>query len=108
LRIAAIFSGFDIIIDDGSHASWHQQLTLRTLFPRLEKGGLYIIEDLHYQPPGIEALYPGTRKTRAILEDGDALAALISGVDEATIFRSPIENDNPMDTGETAIIRKSR
>jgi hypothetical protein len=37
---------FDIIIDDGSHRSWHQQLSFKYLFPKLKSGGYYIIEDL--------------------------------------------------------------
>jgi len=37
---------FDIIIDDGSHRSWHQQKSFKILFPRLKSGGYYIIEDL--------------------------------------------------------------
>jgi len=41
-------SSFDIIIDDGSHAPHHQQITLAHLFPRLKSGGYYIIEDLHW------------------------------------------------------------
>jgi hypothetical protein len=45
---------FDIIIDDGSHASHHQQITLAALFPHLAPGGLYCIEDLHYQPADLE------------------------------------------------------
>jgi hypothetical protein len=39
-----------LILDDGSHASSHQQISLATLFPYLEPGGIYIIEDLHWQP----------------------------------------------------------
>jgi hypothetical protein len=42
----------DVIIDDGSHASFDQQLTLRELFPLLADGGWYFIEDLDWQPPG--------------------------------------------------------
>ncbi len=42
---------FDIIIDDGSHASHHQQIALGELFPHLKPGGYYFIEDLQYQPP---------------------------------------------------------
>jgi len=38
---------FDIIIDDGSHISEHQMLTLKVLWPLLRSGGLYIVEDLH-------------------------------------------------------------
>jgi hypothetical protein len=37
---------FDVIIDDGSHCSWHQQLSFKYLFPRIKVGGYYIIEDL--------------------------------------------------------------
>jgi hypothetical protein len=43
----------DIIIDDGSHASVHQHLTLGVLFPCLKPGGLFVIEDLDWQPPEI-------------------------------------------------------
>ncbi|WP_298878341.1 glycosyltransferase [uncultured Bradyrhizobium sp.] len=43
----------DIIIDDGSHASVHQHLTLGVLFPALKPGGLFVIEDLDWQPPEI-------------------------------------------------------
>jgi hypothetical protein len=44
----------DIVIDDGTHASHHQQNSFLALFPKLKSGGLYIIEDLRWQPPGIE------------------------------------------------------
>ena len=37
------------VLDDGSHASVHQQLTMGVFFPLLEPGGVYILEDLHYQ-----------------------------------------------------------
>jgi hypothetical protein len=56
---------FDLIIDDGSHASHHQQITLGVLFRHLNAGGLYVIEDLHYQPPELEL--PGITPTRAFL-----------------------------------------
>jgi SAM-dependent methyltransferase len=39
-------SEFDIIIDDGSHRSWHQQKTLNFMFKKLKSGGIYVIEDL--------------------------------------------------------------
>jgi tetratricopeptide (TPR) repeat protein len=45
----------DVIIDDGSHASFDQQLTLREFFPLLADGGWYFIEDLDWQPPGEDA-----------------------------------------------------
>jgi hypothetical protein len=40
-----------IIIDDASHASFHQQRAFLKLFPMVEPGGFYVIEDLHYSPP---------------------------------------------------------
>lgn len=45
---------FDFIIDDASHASHHQQITLGYLFRYLKPGGIFFIEDLHYQPPDLE------------------------------------------------------
>lgn len=41
---------YDIIIDDGYHASKHQQISFKTLWSNIKQGGYYIIEDLHYQP----------------------------------------------------------
>ena len=38
---------FDIIIDDGSHVMNDQITTLLTLFPKLNEGGMYMIEDTH-------------------------------------------------------------
>jgi hypothetical protein len=39
--------GLDIVFDDGSHDMRHIPVTLSHLFPALNYGGLYIIEDLH-------------------------------------------------------------
>ena len=38
--------GLFFINDDGSHIPEHQLLTFNTLFPTLEEGGVYIIEDI--------------------------------------------------------------
>ena len=51
---------FDIIIDDGSHVSSDQQMTLAILFPYITPGGYYIIEDLHSNRP----LYRKTKRKR--------------------------------------------
>jgi hypothetical protein len=58
---------FDIIVEDGSHASHHQQIALATLFPFVAAGGLYIIEDLHWQPAAIEKI--AIPKTRSLCRD---------------------------------------
>lgn len=38
---------FDLVIDDGSHESPHQTVSLRTLLPYVRADGLYVIEDTH-------------------------------------------------------------
>lgn len=58
---------FRVVIDDGSHASYHQQLSLTTLLPHVEPGGYYIVEDLHYQPASLEERLPPATKTSSYL-----------------------------------------
>lgn len=52
MRAAQDLPAPDIVIDDGSHASAEQMAGLLALWPRLRPGGLYILEDLRWQPPG--------------------------------------------------------
>ena len=54
---------FDIVIDDASHASFHQLKAFEIIFPTLSHGGIYIIEGLHWQPPIIERSLPKCPKT---------------------------------------------
>lgn len=61
-------SDFDIVIEDASHASHHQQISLAHLFPHVRAGGLYIIEDLRYQPSTLEP--SDVVKTRDLLKRG--------------------------------------
>ena len=39
--------GVDIVLDDGSHESPHIRTSFETLYPILNEGGLYMVEDLH-------------------------------------------------------------
>lgn len=57
---------FDIIIDDASHASHHQQFALLELLPKLNSGGLYIVEDLRWQPESYER--PNFTKTASLFQ----------------------------------------
>lgn len=52
--IADIQAPLHIVIDDGGHMMGQQQVSLGTIFPKIQTGGLYFIEDLHtsYWPYG--------------------------------------------------------
>ena len=63
--VGAIGRPIDIVIEDGSHTSHHQQVALGYLFPHLQRGGIYVIEDLHWQDEKLESC--GSPKTRDIL-----------------------------------------
>ena len=67
--VDSIGGELDIIIDDASHASDHQQITLGALFPALKPGGLFIIEDLHVQP---DREPEGATKTADVLRRAEA------------------------------------
>jgi len=46
-EIAAAHGPFDLVIDDGSHVTDHQETTLRALLPTVRPGGFYVVEDTH-------------------------------------------------------------
>ena len=68
-RIRGQGRSFDVILDDASHASYHQQLGLGLLFDCLKPGGLYIIEDMSWQPAEIERSLPQVPKTSQLLSN---------------------------------------
>lgn len=91
---AGTMPALDIVIDDASHASHHQQFGFLELFPKLRPGGIYIIEDLRWQPEAYERagitrtadLFRGFSETQEFSHSDpglqaafDALAPQISG-----------------------------
>jgi cephalosporin hydroxylase len=46
-KIANDHGPFDLLIDDGSHVSDHQAISMRTLLGHVRAGGLYVVEDTH-------------------------------------------------------------
>lgn len=55
----------DFVIDDGSHKASDQLFSFLFLFPRLKKGGVFIIEDLN---PVVQREYPKQEQIHAIIE----------------------------------------
>lgn len=41
------FGAFDIVLDDGSHRMHHMAASFEFLYPKTQKSGVYIVEDLH-------------------------------------------------------------
>lgn len=86
--------GFSVIIDDGSHMSSHQQITLAWLFPVLQSGGLYIIEDLSWQPKK-ESIstkdlfneYFENRNMSSEFINDDQMKFLLDNIDDAVILK---------------------
>jgi tetratricopeptide (TPR) repeat protein len=105
----------DVIIDDGSHASFDQQQTLREFFPLLAGGGWYFIEDLDWQPPGEDRGSIALTKDllREIQEHGAArsidpmgVSELAAQVDDILFFDSHYELNRAKLLGGLVAIRK--
>ncbi|GGF78313.1 hypothetical protein GCM10007301_42880 [Azorhizobium oxalatiphilum] len=99
-RLAATLPQLKLAIDDGSHASFHQQLAFLKLFDKVQPGGFYVIEDFHWQPPFENAL-PPCRKTAEVFEiflrtgvfdipfaHPDYLAAIAAQIQNVFVHRS--------------------
>lgn len=108
-------ASFDAIIDDGSHASFDEQLTLREFFPLLRDGGWYFIEDLDWQPPGedITKITPTKTLLQEIKECGAVrsidplgVSAVAGQFAEILFFDSHYELDRAQLLGGLVAIRK--
>ncbi|TPL74003.1 glycosyltransferase [Mesorhizobium sp. B2-3-15] len=106
---------FDVIIDDGSHASFDEQLTLCEFFPLLAEGGWYFLEDLDWQPPGEDLGKITLSKTllREIQQHGTArsvdplgVSALADQFSEILFFDSHYELNRAKLLGGLVAIRK--
>jgi glycosyltransferase involved in cell wall biosynthesis len=104
----------DVIIDDGSHASFDEQLTLREFFPLLAEGGWYFIESLDWQPPGEDrAKIPLTKTLLGEMKGSHPLSldplgmgALADEIDEILFFDSHYELTRARLLGGLVAIRK--
>jgi len=91
-RFLSQFTNYNIIIDDGGHTMNQQQTSFEILFPLLNPGGIYVIEDLHtsYWPEFFDKT-PTTMEYLAALTHTLNSAASKTGRAEG---RSPIESAN--------------
>ncbi len=113
-RVINAIPEFDIIIDDGSHASYDQLVSLKTLFSALKPGGRYIIEDLHWQPAELEESLPRVPKMSVLLQDVQFLEELGLAIQDVSFLsnaklaiirkqRSTVETSSLKSTTQTAV-----
>jgi glycosyltransferase involved in cell wall biosynthesis len=108
-------SSLDVVIDDGTHASFDQQLALRELFPLLREGGWYFIQALDWQPPGEDEeriartkslLFEIEEQGRARSLDPLGVSALADEMQEILFFDSHYELPRANLLGGLVAIRK--
>jgi hypothetical protein len=65
---------FDVIIDDGGHHMTEQVISFRELYPKLNKGGWYVIEDLHtsYWTKFLDSDYRTTEMLKEFVDEINA------------------------------------
>ncbi len=113
-------TALDIVLDDGSHVGWDQQITFKQLFPLVAAGGLYVIEDLDIDPPEASSR-PQTPTTKAMLEHFVSAGRLLSAAwsrEQSELLASQIDLVEFYDSdcmlhfhglhGGLAVIRKKR
>lgn len=69
---------WDFVIDDASHICWHQMLALKTLFPAVKDGGIFIIEDIHTSFGDLRGKYHEKTNAYQGISDGADAATLVS------------------------------
>jgi hypothetical protein len=99
LRLARKYSP-TIIIDDGSHQAGHIRQTIEHLFPALQPGGCYVIEDLHFhnapddpgQPAGalkmvLDLAFRTTKNDQRTVRDSEIARYFMNTVDRVEFVR---------------------
>ena len=90
-KLRELGESFDVIIDDGLHASKHQQVSFSCLFELVKPGGLYIIEDLHYQPDKDEQELK-TREALKTLKQGGKWTSAHATPEQITFIENNVED----------------
>ena len=100
----SIGDAIDIVIDDASHASHHQQIALAHIFPHVKPGGMYIIEDLGWQPPRLErAEAPKTKDLLRVLQVNGSFTSPFVSRDQAVVIEQTVESVQLFDSLSTLV-----
>ena len=101
---------FDIIVDDGSHVSKDQFISIANLFELLKDDGIYIIEDLHAnytenngitEKPIVWCIF---NNKNSYLTD-EEYSNLVSHIDYKVVYLKNNENHEFNDMAVTCIIK---
>jgi hypothetical protein len=94
----------DVVIDDGSHLSHHQQIAFSELFSQVAPGGLYIVEDCHWQDESNELREAvKTREVFASFRRSGKIQSPFMDQTTADILSSQIESVAMHDSVEVGI-----
>lgn len=106
-------ASFDVILDDGSHLMYDQQITFGILWPLVKNGGYFVIEDLHTSfQDGYDVRPDKANRTYDMLKHWQTQKTLSSMYLDASVLSqiaSEIESINLVDLphgSRTGIIRK--
>lgn len=116
--VKAAGGSIDVIIDDGSHVSHHQQIAFANLFPHVVPGGIYIVEDCHWQDSSCEQAdamktrdmfagfcYEGKLRSRSI---DPHTAELLASQIESISMHDSLEVGNADTADALCVVRKRK
>jgi hypothetical protein len=88
------YGPFDVVIDDGGHTMEQQIVTIETLFPLLNDGGVFIVEDTHtsYWPAfGGELHDPGSFVEWTKPRIDDLHSRHHAGIDRTSVWANEVD-----------------
>ena len=85
---------FDIVVDDASHMNEHQIITFKHLFPKLNPGGIYIVEDTH---TSYWERYGGGYDSNSFINYSKQLIDMVNYVSWQKGYQSPIDYKRVVD-----------
>jgi len=101
---------FDLIVDDGGHTMWQQQLSFAALWPYVKPGGWYVIEDLHTSLCEAFFLRSSARNFRiptGASEAPETSLEMLERLEKLGLDVTVLRESCDLGTSITSIIRKS-